>query len=245
MNNKIKQEIEKIEIPKSLHERSKLGVKKAKAEQPRRKYKNPLIAAAAVSIIGLGMLLTPVGQATFNGLFEVKKFEKRPHNEELSVGYSWEGIAGYNRVTHDSIKDIENAYAIRLPFPEVLLTKENIEFAEYQVAIDEDGGFDAYDIRFQTSTRSYDVIATSIEKPSPEFRAQTADGTATEKEVFINGIPAMLLGSKDFDGYFLYMKHGEWQMIISGFDREVHEEGQFDVTEAELIEIAESIQWES
>ena len=244
MNNKIKQEIENIEIPKSLHDRSKLGIKKAKAEQPRKKYKNPLIAMAAVSIIGLGMLLTPIGQATFNGLFEVKKFEKRPHNEELSIGYSWEGIGGDSQVIHSSFEEMDAAYTIKLPFPEALVTNEDdAESIEYQSTVDEDRNFIAYDVRVQTSTRSYDVTATSIKEPKPEFRAETTDGTATEKEIFINGIPAMLLGSEDLDGYFLYIKHGEWQMIISGFDRGVHEDGQFDVTGAELIEIAESIRW--
>lgn len=39
MNYKIKQELEKIEIPKQLHERSKLGVIKAKSEKSKRKVK--------------------------------------------------------------------------------------------------------------------------------------------------------------------------------------------------------------
>ncbi|WP_088102877.1 DUF4179 domain-containing protein [Halalkalibacter urbisdiaboli] len=51
MNNKINQELQKIEIPKELHERSKLGVKNAKAEQQKRRLKNPLVAA--VMILGL------------------------------------------------------------------------------------------------------------------------------------------------------------------------------------------------
>ncbi|WP_428911747.1 DUF4179 domain-containing protein [Niallia sp. Krafla_26] len=50
MNNKINQELHKIEIPKELHERSKLGIKKAKAEKQKKRFKNPL--AAAVIILG-------------------------------------------------------------------------------------------------------------------------------------------------------------------------------------------------
>ncbi|WP_187118868.1 DUF4179 domain-containing protein [Bacillus marasmi] len=45
MDNKIDQEIHKIEIPKELHERSKLGVKKAKEEQQKKKFINPFVAA--------------------------------------------------------------------------------------------------------------------------------------------------------------------------------------------------------
>ena len=241
MNNKIKQEIKRIEIPKNLHERSKLGVKKAKAEQPKRRYKNPLVAVAIVAIVGLSILLTPIGQATFNGLFEVTKFEKRPHNKELSFGYSWEGIAGADLVTHDSLEEMENTYAIKLPFPEQLLMKE--ENAEYRATVDEDGKFISYDISFQTTTRNYLVSATNIEETSPQFRAQTTDGTAIEKEVLVNGTAATLLGINEMDGYSIYIENGQWQIIITCFARGIHEEGQFDVTEEELIRIAESIQW--
>ncbi|MEH7385458.1 DUF4179 domain-containing protein [Bacillus sp. JJ1521] len=59
MNNKINQELQKIEIPKDLHERSKLGVNKAKAEQQKRRFKNPIVAAAVI----LGLSTTSVGFA--------------------------------------------------------------------------------------------------------------------------------------------------------------------------------------
>lgn len=55
VNNKINQEIQKIEIPKELHERSKLGVKTAKAEQQKRRFKSPL--AAAAMLLGLSATL--------------------------------------------------------------------------------------------------------------------------------------------------------------------------------------------
>lgn len=51
MSNKIKQELEKIKIPKDLHGRSKFGVMKAKSEKPKRKLKKlaiPLVASAFV-----------------------------------------------------------------------------------------------------------------------------------------------------------------------------------------------------
>lgn len=40
MSNKINKELQKIEIPKALHERSKLGVNRAKAEQQKRRFEN-------------------------------------------------------------------------------------------------------------------------------------------------------------------------------------------------------------
>jgi hypothetical protein len=59
VSNKINQELQKIEIPKELHERSKMGVKKAKAEQQKRRFKNPLVAAAVI----LGLSTTSVAYA--------------------------------------------------------------------------------------------------------------------------------------------------------------------------------------
>jgi hypothetical protein len=55
MTNKIKQEINKIEIPKELSERSKLGILKARAQMPNRKrFWSIGIALAASLMIGFG-----------------------------------------------------------------------------------------------------------------------------------------------------------------------------------------------
>ncbi|MDV6377137.1 hypothetical protein ORD22_02520 [Sporosarcina sp. GW1-11] len=40
MDNKIKKELQKIEIPQALHDRTKLGVNKAKTEQQKRRFEN-------------------------------------------------------------------------------------------------------------------------------------------------------------------------------------------------------------
>ena len=37
-----------------------------------------------VSVLGCGILFSPMGQAMFEGLFQVSKFEKSAHNEEIS-----------------------------------------------------------------------------------------------------------------------------------------------------------------
>lgn len=68
MSNKIKRELEKIEIPKGLHERVKLGVMKAKSAKPRKKLKKvaiPLLASAFVVFsAGVGAARIP----SFNNL---------------------------------------------------------------------------------------------------------------------------------------------------------------------------------
>lgn len=76
MNNKINQELQKIEIPIALHERSKLGVKIAKAEQQKRglerlvqlNYKRWI---AVASVFGM-LLLTMIGMPFFNKNGEVQ-----------------------------------------------------------------------------------------------------------------------------------------------------------------------------
>lgn len=56
MSNKIKQEIDKIEIPKELHERSKMGVLKAKSEKQKNKrsYNFKIISVAASLLLLIG-----------------------------------------------------------------------------------------------------------------------------------------------------------------------------------------------
>ncbi|MGE8081460.1 DUF4179 domain-containing protein [Peribacillus loiseleuriae] len=72
MNNKVKQELERIEIPKELHMRAKLGVKKAKSEQPKRKFKKtvaiPLVASLfLIFSVGVGAATIP----SFNNLLSI------------------------------------------------------------------------------------------------------------------------------------------------------------------------------
>lgn len=67
MSNEIKQELQKIEIPKELHERTKLGVKSAKAEKQKRKtvqlnYKRWISVASVFGIL----LAIMIGTSFFN-----------------------------------------------------------------------------------------------------------------------------------------------------------------------------------
>ncbi|MDQ0195032.1 hypothetical protein [Paenibacillus wynnii] len=72
MGNKIKQEIDRIEIPRELHERSKMGVQKAKIEiSTRRKWSNVLAVAASLLIL----------LVSFNYIREY--MEPSPNNESI------------------------------------------------------------------------------------------------------------------------------------------------------------------
>lgn len=241
MNN-IKRELENIKIPKELHERTQLGVKKAKLEQPKRRMKKPLVAAAAVSVLGCGILLSSTGQAMFQGLFQITKFEKSANNEEISFGYHFDNLEIYDDSVYDSLKEIENVFNIDIPFPQQLLLKEeNKESVEYRVVTDEYGGFSSYEYHLATPERSYDVVATNKVDAEAKFFAATSDGTGTEKDIVVNGVSAKLLGVNEIDGYTIYIENESWKMIISSFDRASNIKGTSDVKEEEIIKIAESI----
>ena len=240
MNN-IKQELEKIKIPKELHERTRFGVKKAKLEQPNRRMKKTLVAAVAVSVLSCGILLTPTGQAMFKGLFEVTKFEKSANNEEISFGYSLNNLEIYDERVYGSLTEIEDVFNVNIPFPhQLLLKEENKESVEHRVLTDEDGELSSYHYRLATSERSYEIVATNKIEAEVNFSAATSDGTGIEKDIVINGVSAKLLGVNEIDGYTIYIENENWKMIISCFDRANNLEGTSDVKE-EIIKIAESI----
>lgn len=245
MNN-IKQEIEKINIPNDLHERSKMGVKKAKLEQPKRRYKNPLVAAAIISVLGCGFYVSSPGQAMFEGLFQVSKFKKRANVEEMSFGYSVENVPFYGEKAFNSLNEMEETFNVLIPFPEQLLgVEENdeLELVEYKAQTDENGNFFALFYNLSAPERYYSVVATNHEDAIVKFSAETADGTAIEKDIEINGVKAKLLGTKEIDGYAIYMEKENWKLIIMSTDRANSLEGQSDVKEEELISIAQSIKW--
>jgi hypothetical protein len=241
--NNIKRELEKIEIPKELAGRSKVGVKKAKKEQKSR-IKRPFVAAAIIAALSVSIYVTPSGQAMFEGLFQVTKFEKRKNIEEMSIGYGFTDSAGYEEKSFDSLNEIENMFNVQVPFPSLFLTEEeDKEFVEYHVSTDEQGEFTQLLYFSGTPERNYSVHATNFVDAKPQFSAETTDGTGIEKDLVINGVSAKLLGIKEIDGYVIYMEKDNWKLIITCFDRGSSLEGLSDVREEEIIEISESITW--
>lgn len=240
--NNIKQEIKKIEIPKDLHKRARLGVKKAKFERPTRRMKKSFIATAAIALICCGILLTPTGQAMFKGLFEVTKFEKSANNEEISFGYSLSNLEIYDERVFGSLTEIEDAFNVNIPFPrQLLLQEEDKESVEHRVSTDEVGGLSSYQYLLATAERSYKVVATNKVEAEVNFSAATSSGTGIEKDIVVNGLSAKLFGVDEIDGYMVYIENDNWKIIITCFDRSSDLEGTSDVTEEEIIKIVESI----
>lgn len=69
MNNRMKEEMNKIRIPKELHQRSMIGISKAKSEHKKRRIINPLISVAITIILVLGIsLVSPAVASTLQSL---------------------------------------------------------------------------------------------------------------------------------------------------------------------------------
>lgn len=220
MNN-IKQEMEKINIPKDLQERSKLGVKKAKLEQPKRRFRNPLVASVIISVLGLGIFVSSPGQAMFEGLFKVSRFEERANVKEMSFGFGVENIPVYEEKAFNSLNKMEETLNVSIPFPEQLLeieAKDEWELIEYKALVDDNGEFSSFSYNLSTPERNYSVVASNHEDAIVKFSAETADGTAIENDIEINGVKAKLLGTKEIDGYAIYIEKEKWKLLIMKTD---------------------------
>lgn len=101
MSNKVKQELEKIEIPKELHDRAKLGVMEAKSEKPKSKLKKfviPLVASISIMFsAGVGAAYIP----SFNNLLayvspEIALLLQPVNSSSESNGVNMEVVAAMN-----------------------------------------------------------------------------------------------------------------------------------------------------
>lgn len=239
----IKRELEKIEIPKKLAERTKMGVRKAKYER-KSKIKRPVLAAAIIATLSVSIFVTPPGQAMIDGLFQVTKFEKRKNIEEMSIGYGFENNGVFEEISFNSLKEAENMFNVKVPFPSLFLTEEkNKEFVEYTVGTNEQGEFTNLYYVSGTPERNYSVLATNNIEANPHFSGETTDGTGIEKDLIINGDSVKLFGINEIDGYIIYIEKDSWKLVVTCFDRGSSLEGLSDVKEEEIIKIAESIKW--
>jgi hypothetical protein len=235
----IKRELEKIEIPKELHERTRLGVKKAKLEQPKRRFKNPLVAAAVISVLAFGSLLSPSVQAMIEDLFSFNQVEERTQSD---IGWTWGGIAGDDSTDYSSVDEIESQFSLNIPFPvEFLVAEEDASVKEYRVDT-KDGKFVSFNYFLRTEDRMYRVTTTNVSNEKPSFTANTTKETVIEKDVSINGESGTLIGIHDMNGYHIYTEQGGWKIVVSGFaDSLDGESAAPEITEEEIINIAESI----
>lgn len=142
MSNKIKEEINKIEIPKELNERSRNGISKAKAEMPSRyKHWSKVVVFAASLLIGISgyfiyenIRLDPYGETlnenspmiTSNGGLEIPilKLQKTTSNTSMSMI----GLIVYNqKIYTQTSTDIIDEHASDLLDEKIGTTKDNLD----------------------------------------------------------------------------------------------------------------------
>ncbi|MBK3493823.1 hypothetical protein JFL43_02900 [Viridibacillus sp. YIM B01967] len=241
MNN-IKDEIQKITVPKEVHERTKLGAKKASVEQPQKRFRRGSIAVASAAVLGLGIMYSPIGEAMVDRFFEVTQFEKSKNNEEPSIGYQVTNAGSSQSKVYTSFTQVKENYNISIPLPEIMALEEpSAEEVEYIIGTNENNQFANLNYRIATTDRTYRVFATNSPEAKITFSAKTIDGTAIEKELLIDDTSVQLMKSNNQDGYLIYLNNNEWQLVISCFDRESNIEGVSDVTEEEIIDLVQSV----
>lgn len=206
----------------------------------KRSFKKPLFSLAMVAVLAITLFLTPSVKAVFEGLFEFTNVGK---NEEVGIGWSWT-TAGDESKVYKSLSEVEKVHDMDIPFPQKLIAAEKgAELSEYSVST-ENGQLQSYLYTLRTEERMYHVSASNVIKEKPIFFADTKKDTAIDKEIFINGVPARLLGIYDMNGYHIYIEKGDWKMIISGFaDASDGKSKITAISEEEMIEIAKTINW--
>lgn len=244
MKNNIRNEIQKISVPKDVHTRVKLGAKKAALQRSKHNWKRSGLATAAVGLLTLSIFYSPIGEALYERFFTVTQFEETPHNESPSIGYSVSNSGTVKQEIFNSSEELKQRYNMSFPLPQNLLDQEDdVKFVQYFVNLNNNDEVTSIKYILNTAERRYDIHVTNNENAIITFSAETTDGTATEKDVTINGTPSKLLRTNDLDGYALYMKYNGWQIVLSVFEGEGNLNGVTDVKEDEVIKLAESIEW--
>lgn len=182
MSNKIKQEVNKIEIPEELHERSKMGVLKAKSEkQGKRKsfnLKGIVVAVSLVVSIGTFAMYnnfnenrTELNQNSLivneDGSVEIPMIQL---SEDPSSEASMIGLIVYNGKIYTQTRTKIDAVDAKDILGEKLGTTTG--------TIDEWSKQEAYDVEFASTIGETDVYA--VKGYDNDFRVMTYDERAGE-----------------------------------------------------------------
>lgn len=230
MSNKIKQEINKIEIPKELHERSKMGILKVKNERykNRKNYKFKAIGLVAGIIILIGVI------SIYNNLNQNDNISKQIElivNEDGSIKIpkiqlsddlshaDMIGLIVYNgKIYTQTTTEIESENAKELLGKMLGTTKGNI---------DEWSNQDAYDEEFASTIGETDVY--SVKGYNEKFRIMTyeeAEGKSyAEFYESLNGITVHdgedIFGELNMNGNVVNAKYrifSDWDNSIDNYN---------------------------
>lgn len=195
--------------------------------------KKLVIAASVFALMIFIANQTPV-MAYVEQLLKVKIINK---GEKAKLEGHWGGPANMSVV--DSKEEVKKMLGMPVPWPTI--NKDSVDL----VAVAQGKG---YNHSFSLNNRSYYLWARYKEDTTPGFYVETA-GTASEKDITVQGVPAKLVTSSDFSGIKdLYFEKGDWKFWIttSGYGKDQLSETGYGKDEQtitkELISVAESIQ---
>jgi hypothetical protein len=174
MNNKVKSEMEKIEIPSELHERSKLGIQSAKQEMRRirSRYRSKLVAVAASIALVVGGYSAYLQVSPVHNTVQVPVI-KLPNNSEVKNLSGYTDLVVYDgKVYTQSTTTIDSGSAKQLLGVKLGTTKGTINKGSIQDAYSQElastiSGEDVYtvkgydeDFRIMTYTKSGENVKT-------------------------------------------------------------------------------------
>lgn len=185
--------------------------------------KSLVIAASVIALMLFIANQTPV-MAYVEQLLKVKIIKQ---GEKAKFESRWGGPANMSVVA--SKEEVEKMLSMSVPWPTIKNDSVSL------VAVARGKG---YNYAFTLGNRSYYLWARYKEEATPKFYAETA-GTASEKDITVQGVAAKLVTSSDFSGYQnVYFEKGNWKFWINvlgpGSDEQT-------ITQ-EIISVAESIQ---
>ncbi|REE77707.1 hypothetical protein A8990_12727 [Paenibacillus taihuensis] len=203
------------------------------------------ITSGVAGMLILTLLLSPSVRASINTFIDTHIV----NSESDAVVYEgWASSRKWDTATsYSSLHDAEQAVGQKLPFPLKVLKGEPTAMRREMSVTTEKGDVVGYYYSIRTSNRMVSITANYRSTTSPHFNFNTTDAVS-DKVVYVNGVPVHLISVKEFDGYWIYIFHGEWKIVIEGFNMDNSENaGKIPLihhfTEREALSIVKSIQW--
>jgi len=200
------------------------------------------ISASIAAMIIFCFLLSPAVRASISSFIESKMIK----NSANAIVYEgWVSSVKWDTVTnYATLQDAEQAVGTKLPFPQQFLDLEagaiNRELGLTTVK----GNVAGYYYSLRTNERMLSVTANYRSETDPRFNVEST-ANVIDKTVEVDGVPTHLINVKEFNGFWIYMKKGDWKIVIQGIAQGVEGVNSSvpSFTEEEAIRIARSITW--
>jgi len=200
------------------------------------------IPVGIAAMIMFSLMLSPSVRASISDFIETKIIKD---SSDAIVYEGWASSRKWDASTsYASLQDAEKTVGAKLPFPQLFLDSETGAVNRDLRVTTEKGNIVGYYYSLITKERRLTVTANYKSETDPPVYVESTE-EVVNKTVDINGIPTRLIAVHEFDGYWIYMKNGDWKILISGIAQgtESDETPVPRFTEDEAMNIARSIKW--